>query len=199
MSPCGLPPWVQQQPVKFPGPLIGPLPLSCRWQRRAHCRHQGRRLCLGEPPWRPRTANAAAATPGRVAASRGAAISSASSTSSLHSSSTSSCERASREAARRDVPAARAHVCRLLDGDPRGGTVASSSLSRPDFGNSAGRIGFIYLDWSPVIFSFQAVLLSEVPRTPFRTPMGPIGPHCHWHLDRYRNPYWNLHAGPRVL
>lgn len=69
-----------------------PLSSSCRWRRRAHCRHQGR-LCLSEPPWQPRTANAAVAAPR-------ATRSSASSTSSLHLSSTSSRERASREAAR---------------------------------------------------------------------------------------------------
>ena len=96
-----------------------PLSSSCRWRRRAHCRHQGRRLCLGEPPWQPKTANAAAAAPGRVAASRGAALSSArmpertsrsasgsaaAASGALHSSSTSPRERASREAARLGVP-----------------------------------------------------------------------------------------------
>ena len=112
-----------------------PLFLSCRCWRRAHCRHQGRRLCLGEPPWQ--TGNAAAAAPGRVAASRGAALSSArmpartsrsasdsaaATGGTLHSSSASSRERASREAVRRDIPAARARACCLSDEEPRGGT-----------------------------------------------------------------------------
>ena len=88
-------------------------------------------------------------------------------------------------------------MCCLLDEDPRGGT--GFVVVVPRGLRQQCRLGFMCLGWSPVIFSFQAVLLSEVPRTPFRTPMGPIGPHCHWHLDRYRNPYWNLHAGPRVL
>ena len=46
-------------------------------RHRARCRHQGQRLCLGEPPWQLKTANAMAAAPGRFAAPRGAALSSA--------------------------------------------------------------------------------------------------------------------------
>ena len=38
-----------------------PLSATCRWRHRAHCKHQERRLRLGEPPWQPKTANAAAA------------------------------------------------------------------------------------------------------------------------------------------
>ena len=56
-----------------------PLSSTCRWQRRAHCKHQGRRLCLGEPPWQPKSANAAVAAPRRARASRGASSASATS------------------------------------------------------------------------------------------------------------------------
>ena len=132
-----------------------PFSPTCRWRRRARCKHQGRRLCLGEPPWQPKTANAVVAAPRRAEASRCAASTSAASRlcrgleaaassaaavarSVFCSSSTSSRERAPQEAARRDVPAARARAYRLSDEDPRGGTGASSSLSRVDFGNSAG-------------------------------------------------------------
>ena len=107
-----------------------PLPLACCWQRCAHCRHQGL-LSLGEPPWQPKTANAAVAAPRAL-------HSSACPTRSLHLSSTSSHERASWEAARRDVLAACARAYRILDEDPRGGTGASSSLSCVDFDSSAG-------------------------------------------------------------
>ena len=96
-----------------------PLSPTCRWRRRAHCRHQGDRLCLGEPPWQPRSANAMVAAPRRARNSRSdSSALSACSTSFLHSSSSSSRERASWEAARRDVPAACARACRLSDEDP---------------------------------------------------------------------------------
>ena len=42
-----------------------PLSPTRRWRRRTQCRHQGGRLCLGEPPWQPKSANAAAAAPHR--------------------------------------------------------------------------------------------------------------------------------------
>ena len=62
--------------------------------------------------------------PGSAAAAGGALLS--------HSSSTSSCECASQEVARRNAPAACAHVYRLSDENP------SSSVSNADFGSSAG-------------------------------------------------------------
>ena len=114
-----------------------PLSLSFCWRRLARCRHQGQRLCLSKLPWQPKTANAVAAAPGRVVASRGAALllarmpertsrsasgSAAAADGTFHSSSTSSGERASREAARRDVPAARARACRCTS-DPSGATI----------------------------------------------------------------------------
>ena len=49
-----------------------PLSPTCRWRRRAHCRHQDGRLCLGGPPWQPKGANAAVAAPGRDRGSRSA-------------------------------------------------------------------------------------------------------------------------------
>ena len=105
---------------------------TCCWQRRIHCEHQGRRLCLGEPPWQPKTANAMAAAPGAAAAVRCATnlqaharccslAAGAASCDAAASSSTSTHERASCTAARRDVQAVCACLCRLslLDGDPR--------------------------------------------------------------------------------
>ena len=131
----------------LPGGCRAPLSSTCHWRRRAHCKHQGRRLCLGEPPWQPKSANAAVAVPRHARASRGASSASASATSRLCgglrrglsaaasaastaaaalrcafcSSSASSRERASQEPARRDVPAACARACRLSMRTPAGG------------------------------------------------------------------------------
>ena len=56
-----------------------PLSPTCRWRRRAHCRHQGGRLCLSEPPWQLKSANAAVAAPCRARTSRSASSASAAS------------------------------------------------------------------------------------------------------------------------
>ena len=78
----------------------------------------------------------------------------------LHSSSTTSRERVSRETARRDVPAARARVCRVSDEDPRAD--GSLVVVVPRRLRQQCRLGFICLGCSPVIYSFQAVLLRLV-------------------------------------
>ena len=152
----------------------------------APCRHRGRRLCLGEPPWQPKTANAAVAARGRAAALRGLGVARSSARTperaprsalgsaavaggALHSSSTSSREHASWEAVRRAVPAVRARACRLSDEAPLGGTGASLLLSCADFGVQQCQLGFICLGWSPVIYRFQAVLLWLVHLTLQRT------------------------------
>ena len=119
---------------ELPAGCRRPFSSSSRWQRRAHCKHQGSRVCLGEPPWQPRTANAAAAAPGPISAARGAAHGSVASA----LSSTISRERASGEVARQDVLAVRPHARCLADGRPCGGSGASSSSSREDFDNNAG-------------------------------------------------------------
>ena len=147
---------------------------------RAHCRHQGRQLCLGELPWQLKTANVAVAAPGRAAASRGAAPSStrmpertsqsasclaaaasclaAAARGILRSSSTSSHERASQEAARRDVLAARASACRLSDEGPHGGDRGLVAVV-PRGLRQQCRLAFSCLARGLVIFSSQAVLL----------------------------------------
>ena len=127
------------------------LPLSPRfwWRRRVHCAHQGPQR-LRELPSQPKSATAAVAAPRRTAHSPSCF------TSSSDSSSASSRARASQEAARRDVPAARARACRLSDEDPRGGTGASSSLSRTDFDNSACRLGFSCLCPGPGYLQFSS-------------------------------------------
>ena len=113
---------------------------TCRWRRRVHCRNQGRWLCLGEPPWQPRSANAAvaAAAPGAVAASCCAVPSS------VRSLLRTCCGfefNKFPQTARRDVPAVRARMCGSSPpgGDRCGGTGAPPSLSRAqaDFGNRA--------------------------------------------------------------
>ena len=49
-----------------------PLSPTRRWCRRAHCRHQGGQMCLGELPWQPKSANAAVAAPRRAWSSHSA-------------------------------------------------------------------------------------------------------------------------------
>ena len=148
--------------ARLPEGCRAPLSPACRWRQRAHCRHQDGRLCLSKLPWQLKSANEVAAAPRRARVSRGASSASAASrlcgglrgclsaaasaASSVAasvrgvfcSSSTSSRERTSREAARRDVPAACACACRSSDEDPCGGTGALSLLSRADFDGSAG-------------------------------------------------------------
>ena len=129
-------------PDALPASCRLPLSMTCRWRRRIHCKHRGRRLCLGEPPWQPKTANTAAAAPGAIACSCRAAPSSVRpepaaaslpvacaatvSCGAMSSSSTCTRERASHKAARRDVLAAHARACRPSPwgGDPCGGTGA---------------------------------------------------------------------------
>ena len=135
-----------------------PLSSEVRWRSRAHCGHQGR-ICLREPPWQPKSANAAVAAPGRTTA-RCAALSSASSASSSDSSSASSRERASRglrgEMSRLHVLARAAFQMRTPAGG-RGPIVAVLCGLRQQF-----RLGCSCLGRSPAICSFQAVLLRLV-------------------------------------
>ena len=120
-------------PDELPAGCRCPLSSSSRRRRRAHCKHQGPRTCLGKPPWQPRTASAAAAAPGPISAVGGAARGSAAPI----SPSTSSRERASGEATRRGVLAVRPRARCLADGRPCGGSGAPSSSSREDFDNHA--------------------------------------------------------------
>ena len=55
---------------ELPEGCHAPLSSTRRWRRRAHCRHQSGRRCLGEPPWQPKSANAAVAAPRRTQGSR---------------------------------------------------------------------------------------------------------------------------------
>ena len=117
-----------------------PLPLSLRfrWRRRVHCGHRGP-LRLREPPWQPKSANAAVAAPGRAAARRAALSSSSSASSSLSSFELNKFTQARFSGG----CAARCSGCtfprvRPFRRRPPRGDGASSSLSRADFDNSVG-------------------------------------------------------------
>ena len=127
-----------------------PLSSSCRWRRRAYCRHQGRRLCLGEPPWQA-TANAAVTAPHAAP-------------SSANSFELSTVTRARLSGG----CAARCSGCTCSRVPPFGGD-GGLVVAVPRGLRQQCRLGLSCLARSPVIFGSQAVLLRLVHLTRQRT------------------------------